>query len=469
MIQYQFQKSSEMQDEETEYDDVPQEAILQAIASIDKITDELEEYQCNEATPLIDYDESFETTDGEEIRDTLDTVIKNEEILFDSLPVMVDYDESFEASADDIIGSADSLTKIQGGNDRGCFVDPYQQVTNPVEVCPLGAGQATFNRARSSRKSPAGTVGLSEEFNVLEVHPQSEGAAGDTNWQGKGNPSPKEAAHLEDSSYTESALDDYNKKDQAEGFNKEDTMKSPRAESLTPELLILACDDILDSGFKRTPREEEYPVFSTPNAIGIASPDLIDKDFSSSSGFSEEGACASEGGMLVPSNVRTAHTLSELYVKAPSTPPPATFTLEPDDSPDNSKELNSSCNSNSPEKIFPLQMASANTDLLSANTNNNTNANNINRNNNVLIASKSEGSLTSPPPSSGIPVTGSFSSTSTTTEGTMFSAQDTLSFNTIVDSDDDYQEDLLLIPDFDVPVVDVTDDGEEDVTQTTTL
>ena len=475
-----------MQDTENDFDDLTNEAILRAIASIDKITEELEEYQYEDVAPL-EYDESFEdttddvdynkslgaTTDDEKIRKTLDAVNKNEESIFydiNSLPVMVDYDESFDA------GSTDSLSKIQN-EDPGHFVDPFQEGTSPVEVYPLEVEQVTFNKTKSSKKSSPGTVGLSVEFNALEVHPQSEGAAGDTHWQGRGDASPRGAAFLEDpGAHNEAALGDY-KKDQTEKQNR----TSPTTGTLTPDLLLEDCDDIMDSGLKRrTPREERL-AFSTLNEIGInTSPNPADKDSSSSSGFSE-GACALDGSVLVPSNVRTVHTLSESHVKtpSPSTPPPATFSLEPDDSPDNSRELNSSCNSNSPEKIFPLQMASANTDLLSASAsaniptnndaNSSTNANNINRNNNVLMVSKSDGSLATPPPSD-IPAVGSFSSNSfhsTTTDSTMYSAQDTLSFNTVVDSDDECQNDLSEFPDFDSPIVDVVADDQ--FTDTTTF
>ena len=463
--------------EEEEDIKVPNEAFLQAISSIDKITEELDYSECEEDSEPIDYDESLENSmelieeiETENILKTLAKYDTYDEITPLSL---IDYDESIEIetgadATDDVtnargeaLGAAGGLAKLEE-TDPGIFVEPYQIGTN-VEVYPTEAEQITFTKAASSKRSaPISELVRSRLHNGLQNYPETmemQSGGGDT-----------ERPNMRGS---------FPGNDQGNGEDITYEVASLRPEALTPEFVVSACDKILDSSFKRRAFKEPPSAHSTPNVINISSPDANDdKNSSSSSGFSE-GACASDGSLLVPSGITMMHTLSESHVSTPTNAPdhPAVISLESPEAPVSPRDFNSSCNSNSPEKGFPLQLTSANTDLLSASdketnnyssitTNNNNvnfNTNNINRNNNLTFASKSDSTLAlSTATTSGIPPVSSCSSTSfhsTTTDSTMYSAFEILSCSTVVDdSDEDYLNEFTS--EFDSLHVEVSDNIE---------
>ena len=115
--------------EEEEDIKVPNEAFLQAISSIDKITEELDYYECEEDSEPVDYDESLENSmelieeiETENILKTLAKYDTYDEITPLSL---IDYDESIdiETGADAIddvtnakgetLGAAGGLAKLE--------------------------------------------------------------------------------------------------------------------------------------------------------------------------------------------------------------------------------------------------------------------------------------------------------------------------------------------------------------------
>ena len=465
--------------EDEEDTKVPNEVFLRAISSIDKITEELDNYEYEDDFEPVYYDESLENSmeliDEIETENILKTLAKYD--TYDEITPLslIDYDESIEidAGADatyDVTNAKGETFGAEGGSDKleetdsGKFVEPYLIGTN-VEIYPTEVEQIAFTKAKSSKKSaPISELTRSRLHNVLQSYPETlemQSGGGDTEWQSPRSPLPRnDQGHDEDVTHGVAGL---------------------RSEVLTPEFVLSACDKILDSSFKRRAFRDPSSASSTANAVIISSPDANDeKNSSSSSGFSE-GACASDGSLLVPSGITMVHTLSESHVSTPTTLPhhPTVINLESPEAPVSPRDINSSCNSNSPEKGFPLQLTSANTDLLSASdketnnhsvittNNNNVNfdTNNINRNNNLAFASKSDSTLAmSTPPTSGILPVSSHSITScystTTTDSTMYSAQDSLSFNTVVDSDDDYQNEFLLTSEFDSPCVEVSDNVE---------
>lgn len=345
-------------------------------------------------------------------------------------------------------------------------------------------------------------MSLSQEFISLDVRPGGVQAAGggDTRWHPTRasrseparpqSPTPpwKEPRVLEDPA----ALGDYTHGACAKVSSLED-VPSPRP-------LGLGGADVRDFGVKAS------AVLSSPDVAIVP-----DKDSSSSSGFSE-GACVADA-ILIPPNMGHMHTQSESYVTYP-TVIDLDGELEAMDSGHMTtahRAVNSSCNSNSnsPEKDTPLQLTSANTDLLSndpisTDTKNNTplqqksanidllknnsNSNNVNRNNNVF-ASQSDPCLDQLE-AGAVRATSSNSSGSmnqrvvlfneirdgdalsvqssapdlTNTSLTYHSAgdEDTLSFTSVVDSADEYQQDLSSLSpssdrDSDSPTVDVPD------------